>query len=140
MPAHVKCAMLGSTLTIPITNGQFNLGTWQGTHCAVPSTFAAEAVFYRNLSLRTSKSRVGKNSRGKSRRQYRMSSQLVLRCCSVFRSPYKARLIHRMNGKMTRRSCKVVSDPVRRVRSCAVPAYVLTYQSGGLVAIVGQLH
>jgi secondary thiamine-phosphate synthase enzyme len=30
MPAHVKSALTGVSLTIPITNGQLNLGTWQG--------------------------------------------------------------------------------------------------------------
>ena len=30
MPAHVKAAMLGCSLTIPIRNGRFALGTWQG--------------------------------------------------------------------------------------------------------------
>jgi len=30
MPAHIKSALIGSTLTIPITNGRPNLGTWQG--------------------------------------------------------------------------------------------------------------
>ncbi|XP_057470145.1 uncharacterized protein LOC130759079 [Actinidia eriantha] len=30
MPAHIKSSMLGCTLTIPITNGQLNMGTWQG--------------------------------------------------------------------------------------------------------------
>ncbi|KAL1235250.1 UPF0047 protein YjbQ [Trichinella spiralis] len=30
MPAHVKCALLGSSLNIPITDGKLNLGTWQG--------------------------------------------------------------------------------------------------------------
>ncbi|GFO07727.1 upf0047 protein yjbq [Plakobranchus ocellatus] len=30
MPAHAKAAMMGSSLSIPITNGKFNLGTWQG--------------------------------------------------------------------------------------------------------------
>lgn len=32
MPAHIKAAMVGSSLTIPITNHQFNLGTWQGIY------------------------------------------------------------------------------------------------------------
>ena len=32
MPAHVKSALLGTSLTIPITNGQLNLGTWQGIY------------------------------------------------------------------------------------------------------------
>ncbi|KAF7140953.1 hypothetical protein RHSIM_Rhsim06G0000500 [Rhododendron simsii] len=29
MPAHIKSSMFGCTLTIPITNGQLNMGTWQ---------------------------------------------------------------------------------------------------------------
>jgi len=32
MPAHLKSSTLGSSLTIPITNGQLNLGTWQGIY------------------------------------------------------------------------------------------------------------
>ena len=32
MPAHIKAALLGSSLQIPITNGQLNLGTWQGIY------------------------------------------------------------------------------------------------------------
>jgi secondary thiamine-phosphate synthase enzyme len=32
MPAHIKAAMLGFNLTIPITHGSFNLGTWQGIY------------------------------------------------------------------------------------------------------------
>ena len=30
MPSHVKTSMLGSDVTIPITSGQPNFGTWQG--------------------------------------------------------------------------------------------------------------
>ena len=30
MPAHVKAAMLGSSLSIPINNGRLCVGTWQG--------------------------------------------------------------------------------------------------------------
>ncbi|KAK7110911.1 UPF0047 protein YjbQ-like [Littorina saxatilis] len=30
MPAHIKAALIGSSVTIPITDGKFNLGTWQG--------------------------------------------------------------------------------------------------------------
>ncbi len=32
MPAHLKAAMLGTSVTIPIRDGQFNLGTWQGIY------------------------------------------------------------------------------------------------------------
>jgi secondary thiamine-phosphate synthase enzyme len=32
MPAHAKSTIVGVSLTIPITNGQLNLGTWQGIY------------------------------------------------------------------------------------------------------------
>ncbi len=32
MPAHIKTALLGSSLMIPITQGRLNLGTWQGIY------------------------------------------------------------------------------------------------------------
>ena len=31
MPAHIKAALIGTGISIPITGGAFNLGTWQGT-------------------------------------------------------------------------------------------------------------
>jgi secondary thiamine-phosphate synthase enzyme len=30
MPAHVKSALVGASVTVPITNGRLALGTWQG--------------------------------------------------------------------------------------------------------------
>ncbi|GGH17740.1 secondary thiamine-phosphate synthase enzyme YjbQ [Pedobacter zeae] len=32
MPAHLKSAILGSSVTIPIRNGRLALGTWQGIY------------------------------------------------------------------------------------------------------------
>lgn len=32
MPAHIKASLLGSSVTIPITDGRLNLGTWQGIY------------------------------------------------------------------------------------------------------------
>jgi secondary thiamine-phosphate synthase enzyme len=32
MPAHMKSSILGSHLTLPITQGRLNLGTWQGIY------------------------------------------------------------------------------------------------------------
>ncbi len=32
MPAHLKSSIVGSSVSIPITNHQFNLGTWQGVY------------------------------------------------------------------------------------------------------------
>jgi hypothetical protein len=34
MPAHVKSSMFGASVTLPVTNGRLNLGTWQ-----VPCSF-----------------------------------------------------------------------------------------------------
>ncbi|KAL5007784.1 hypothetical protein ScPMuIL_016590 [Solemya velum] len=30
MPAHFKACMIGSSVTVPVSNGRLNLGTWQG--------------------------------------------------------------------------------------------------------------
>ncbi|WP_440133152.1 secondary thiamine-phosphate synthase enzyme YjbQ [Chitinophaga sancti] len=32
MPAHLKAAMLGSSVMIPVSGGRFALGTWQGIY------------------------------------------------------------------------------------------------------------
>jgi secondary thiamine-phosphate synthase enzyme len=32
MPAHIKASTMGSSVTIPITAGSLNLGTWQGIY------------------------------------------------------------------------------------------------------------
>ena len=32
MPAHIKAALLGSSLTVPVTDGRLALGTWQGIY------------------------------------------------------------------------------------------------------------
>lgn len=32
MPAHIKSTVIGSSLTLPVTHGKFNLGTWQGIY------------------------------------------------------------------------------------------------------------
>lgn len=32
MPSHLKSAILGSSVSIPITDGKLNLGTWQGIY------------------------------------------------------------------------------------------------------------
>ena len=32
MPAHIKSSILGSSVTVPITNGRINVGTWQGIY------------------------------------------------------------------------------------------------------------
>lgn len=32
MTSHIKSSILGSSITVPITDGEFNLGTWQGIY------------------------------------------------------------------------------------------------------------
>ena len=32
MPAHIKASLLGSSLTLPVTQGRLALGTWQGIY------------------------------------------------------------------------------------------------------------
>ena len=32
MPAHLKSTIIGNTLSIPISNGQLNIGVWQGIY------------------------------------------------------------------------------------------------------------
>ncbi|MCK5135085.1 MAG: secondary thiamine-phosphate synthase enzyme YjbQ [Bacteroidales bacterium] len=32
MPAHLKASIIGNSVTVPITNGRLNLGTWQGIY------------------------------------------------------------------------------------------------------------
>ncbi len=40
MPAHIKTAIVGTSLSIPITNGKLNLGTWQGIYLCEFRKFA----------------------------------------------------------------------------------------------------
>ena len=32
MPAHIKASLMGSSITVPITDGRLNTGTWQGIY------------------------------------------------------------------------------------------------------------
>lgn len=32
MPAHIKASLMGTSVQVPITNGQLNLGVWQGIY------------------------------------------------------------------------------------------------------------
>ena len=32
MPAHIKASLMGVSVQIPITNGAFNIGVWQGIY------------------------------------------------------------------------------------------------------------
>ncbi|CAJ0634390.1 5938_t:CDS:2 [Entrophospora sp. SA101] len=41
IPAHVKNAIVGASLNIPVTNGKFNLGTWQGIYLMEHRNYAS---------------------------------------------------------------------------------------------------
>ena len=43
MPAHVKTALLGPSLTLPIADGRLALGTWRASTCASTATPPARA-------------------------------------------------------------------------------------------------
>ena len=42
MPAHLKAALLGSSVTIPIINGKLALGTWQGIYLCEHRNYGGE--------------------------------------------------------------------------------------------------
>ena len=42
MPAHLKSSILGSSVSIPITNGKLNLGTWQGIYICEHRNYGGE--------------------------------------------------------------------------------------------------
>ncbi|MBY6198563.1 secondary thiamine-phosphate synthase enzyme YjbQ [Vibrio hangzhouensis] len=42
MPAHIKSSLLGSSVTIPISNGRLALGTWQGIYLGEHRDFGGE--------------------------------------------------------------------------------------------------
>ncbi|GMF32266.1 unnamed protein product [Phytophthora fragariaefolia] len=41
MPGHIKSTLIGASVNIPITNGKFNLGTWQGKKLGTSFTLKA---------------------------------------------------------------------------------------------------
>lgn len=41
MPAHIKASLMGSSVHVPITKGQLNLGTWQGIYLCEHRDYAS---------------------------------------------------------------------------------------------------
>jgi len=50
MPAHIKSSTLGVNLTIPITNGRLNLGTWQGIYLCEHRDFAGSRTIIATIN------------------------------------------------------------------------------------------
>ena len=42
MPAHLKSALLGTTVSVPISNGKFALGIWQGIYLCEHRNYGGE--------------------------------------------------------------------------------------------------
>lgn len=42
MPAHLKASILGASVTVPITDGRMNLGTWQGIYLCEHRDYGGE--------------------------------------------------------------------------------------------------
>ncbi len=42
MPAHLKASLMGSSVTIPITDGRLNMGIWQGIYLCEHRDIATE--------------------------------------------------------------------------------------------------
>lgn len=45
MPAHIKSSLLGATVSIPITQGRLNLGTWQGIYLCEHRNYGGGRTF-----------------------------------------------------------------------------------------------
>lgn len=45
MPAHLKASILGSSVTIPITNGRLAFGTWQGIYLCEHRNYGGSRQF-----------------------------------------------------------------------------------------------
>ena len=50
MPAHIKSVIIGSSQTIPITNGELNLGTWQGIYLGEHRNHAGKRTIVATLA------------------------------------------------------------------------------------------
>ena len=49
MPAHIKASTLGSNLAIPVTNGQLNMGVWQGIYLGEHRNQASSRILVATL-------------------------------------------------------------------------------------------
>lgn len=50
MPAHLKASLLGTSVTIPVTNGRLNMGTWQGIYLCEHRDFGGQRRLVVSLS------------------------------------------------------------------------------------------
>tara|TARA_B100000003_G_scaffold177121_1_gene166628 strand:- start:4175 stop:4594 length:420 start_codon:yes stop_codon:yes gene_type:complete len=50
IPGHIKSSILGSSISIPITNGELNLGNWQGIYLCEHRNDAPERTLIININ------------------------------------------------------------------------------------------
>ena len=53
MPAHIKSCLLGSSVTIPISNGSLNMGIWQGIYLCEHRNHASNRVLIATIQGQT---------------------------------------------------------------------------------------
>jgi secondary thiamine-phosphate synthase enzyme len=50
MPAHIKASLLGNNLSLPITNGQLNIGNWQGIYLGEHRNKASDRILVATIN------------------------------------------------------------------------------------------
>lgn len=50
MPAHIKTSLLGNNITIPITNGELNIGIWQGIYLGEHRNHAGSRILVATIN------------------------------------------------------------------------------------------
>ncbi len=50
MPAHIKASILGSSVSLPISNGRLNLGTWQGIYLGEHRDYAGSRTLIATIN------------------------------------------------------------------------------------------
>ncbi len=50
MPAHIKASILGSSISMPVTNGRLNLGIWQGIYLGEHRNHASSRTIVATIS------------------------------------------------------------------------------------------
>ena len=50
MPAHIKTSLLGNNITVPITNGELNIGIWQGIYLGEHRNHATSRTFVATIN------------------------------------------------------------------------------------------
>jgi Uncharacterized conserved protein len=50
MPAHIKASLLGNSLSLPISQGQLNIGIWQGIYLGEHRDHASNRIIVATIN------------------------------------------------------------------------------------------